>query len=119
MGYDTSFKGELKFSESLTERQLQHIQLYLGKDCRDYPEWKTKDLTNIDLKLSKDNKGIEWNGSQKTSNLDKKIKFIIDEMRKVIPNFIIKGNLLAQGENIEDRYLICVDEFDVYVENLK
>jgi len=41
MGYNTDFKGELKFIPELKASQLAYIQGILGEDCRDHPEWGT------------------------------------------------------------------------------
>ena len=110
MGYDTKFKGTLNFNSTLTEKQLIKIKSFLGQDCRNHPEWETQDLTNISLRLLKDNSGLEWDGSQKTSALTEKINFIIAEIQKIFPEFGLSGKLLAQGDNIDDRYIIVIED---------
>lgn len=108
MGYDTNFKGELKFTNELTAKQIARLQTFLGEDCREHPEWNRNDITWIDLEFTKDFSGIRWNGSEKTYDLAEKINLIINEMQKEFPDFGLKGELLAQGEDINDRYYIIM-----------
>ena len=110
MGYSTEFKGKLNFTTDLTGKQLAKLETYLGEDCRDHSEWGVPHLSYIDLKLTKDYSGVEWDGSEKTYDLEEKINFIITEMKKEYSEFGFMGELLAQGEDIEDRYLIVIDE---------
>lgn len=124
MGYDTQFKGELKFTTELTRNQLRKINTLLGEDCREHPEWNRQDLTHIDLELSEyfvglkgngsektyDFVGLKWNGSEKTYDLVEKVNLIIEEMQKEFPNFGLTGELKAQGADIDDRwYLKIID----------
>ena len=109
MGYDTQFDGILKFKNELTIPQLTKIRTFLGEDCREHPEWGKTNLTYIDLELSKDYSGLEWDGSEKTYDLKDKINLIITEMKKSFPDFELEGHLLAQGDSIEDRYYISIE----------
>lgn len=109
MGYDTQFDGILKFKNELTIPQLTKIRTFLGEDCREHPEWGKTNLTYIDLELSKDYSGLKWDGSEKTYDLKDKINLIITEMKKSFPDFELEGHLLAQGDSIEDRYYISIE----------
>ena len=110
MGYNTDFRGELKFTEELKASQLAFLKNVLGADVREHPEWKDEHgLTYVDLQFLDDFSGIQWDGGEKTYDMDKLIELIIRVMREQWPEFGLKGKLLAQGEDIEDRYEIHVD----------
>jgi len=113
MGYNTEFSGELKFSNELTTTDLAYLSTILGEDCRDHPEWEefgAEGLTYMDLEISKDFQSLKWNGAEKTYELPEKINFVIDFMKEEVPNFGLEGMLLAQGEDIYDRYKIVIEE---------
>jgi hypothetical protein len=81
----------------------------LDEDCREHPEWGRADLTYIDLELLDDFSGVKWNGAEKTYDLEEKVNVIIDEMRKEFPNFGLQGEMIAQGEDIEDRWSLLIE----------
>jgi len=108
MGYSTTFKGVLKFKNELTTSALGKLTDFLGADCREHPEWGHRNLTYIDLELTKDFKGLQWDGSEKTYDLKQKVQIIIDQMRKDYPEFDLEGSLLAQGEKPDDRWELQV-----------
>jgi hypothetical protein len=110
MGYSTNFRGVLKFKENITVAQLSKVKGFLGRDCRDHPEWGHTNLTYIDLKLTDDFSGLEWDGSEKTYDLADKVNLIIDQLRADHPEFGLTGELAAQGEDIEDRWILCFDK---------
>lgn len=110
MGYSTQFKGELKFAKEPTASQLAHLQSFFGEDCRDHPEWGAKDLYYVDLELEKDFSGIKWNGAEKTYKLHELVNMILREMRKKWPDFSLEGKLAAQGEDIEDRWELTIED---------
>lgn len=115
MGYSTDFSGELKFTTDLTAKQLGKLNSFLGEDCRDHPEWKiqnteTKFLTYINIELTKDFSGIKWDGSEKTNEMVEIVNVIIELMRREYPEFGLTGKLLAQGEDIEDRWWLQIVE---------
>ncbi len=108
MGYTTRFEGELKFTTDLTVSQLNKVKSFLGEDCRDHPEWETRDLTHIDMELLEDFTGIKWDGSEKTYDLTEKVNLIINQMRKDHPEFGLEGQMVAQGEDFDDRWLLFI-----------
>ncbi|MCA9748126.1 MAG: hypothetical protein KC414_03415 [Romboutsia sp.] len=115
MGYNTDFKGELKFTNELTATQLAELKNILGEDCRDHKDWGRTDLTHINLRLLDDFTGVCWDTSEKTYDMVEKIELIIQLMRRKYPNFGLKGQFLAQGKYIEDRYTIIVNDDKVTV----
>lgn len=109
MGYSTDFLGELKFTTDLTAKQLAKVKSFLGEDCRDHPEWNTEDLFYVNLELLDDFSGLKWDGSEKTNDLDEIVNVVINEMRKEYPDFGLEGKLLAQGEELTDRWLLSIE----------
>jgi len=109
MGYSTSFTGQLSFTKELKASELAELRKFLEEDCRDHPEWKATHLSYIDLQLTKDFTGIEWNGAEKTYDLVEKINVVIEQMRKRFPDFELTGTLLAQGEEIGDVWKLVIE----------
>ena len=110
MGYSTEFRGQLKFRDELTARQLAKIKSMCGEDCRDHQEWEAGDLTYIDLQLTDDFSGLEWSGAEKTYYMEKLVNVIITQMRKTWPEFALTGELQAQGEDAEDRWKVIIGD---------
>lgn len=115
MGYNTYFKGRLIF-DFVSDEELQYIESFMGEDVRNHPEWiknpKHKNLTHIDWQITEDKKGIEWNESEKSYDMDLTLELILDNMNLKFPNFskkIVAGEILAQGEDQFDRYKILVN----------
>jgi hypothetical protein len=109
MGYTTQFKGILKFTKELNGKELKKVKSFLGEDCRKHDEWGRTDLSYIDLALTDDFSGLEWDGSEKTYDLQDKVNVIIDEMQKEFPDFGLEGFLVAQGEDVEDRWTLVIE----------
>lgn len=106
MGYSTEFKGELKFKTEMTATQLSKVKAFLGEDCRNHPEWGRSDLTYIDLQLTDDFSGLQWDGSEKTYDIVDKVNLVIQQMQLLYPEFGLEGQLLAQGEDMNDRWML-------------
>jgi hypothetical protein len=109
MGYSTEFTGKLEFANEVTAKQLAKLNTFLGEDCRDHPEWGATNMTYIDLQLTDDFTGLEWDGSEKTYDLTEKVNLIIEKMRDEFPDFELKGELMAQGEDMEDRWKLKIE----------
>lgn len=105
MGYTTEFSGELKFNQELTAKELAYLKQYLGEDPREHKEWEFDgDLSYIQFELNDDFTGIRWDGGEKFYYAVEAVNFLSKEMRKLKPTFAFKGQLLAQGEEIDDRW---------------
>lgn len=109
MGYTTKFSGVLKFVNPITPEQILKLQTILGEDCRDHPEWGARHLSYIDLKITKDSAGLQWDGSEKTYDLPEKVNVVIDQMQKEFPEFALTGRLLAQGEEVGDVWHLVME----------
>lgn len=110
MGYNTKFKGVLGFEQELTAKQLATLNSMLDEDCREHPEWEdSKGLYYVDLELTKDFSGLKHSGAEKTYDLEKIVNVVTKQMRRQWPEFALRGELLAQGEDIEDRWRLVID----------
>jgi len=109
MGYHTAFRGELKFTKELLASQIAYLQTILGEDCRDHPEWNTRNLYCIDLELNVDYSGIGWDESEKTYDMDLLVELVIRLMQERYPDFGLEGKLSASGEEFDDRWELVVE----------
>jgi len=104
VGYSTNFQGELKFTEELKASQIAQVQSFLTQDCREHPEWGNPECYYVDLEFLPDFSGLKWNGAEKTYGMVEIVNMIIKNIQKTTPTFGLKGRLLAQGEDIDDRW---------------
>lgn len=111
MGYTTRFQGELKFVHEISVPQLVKLQAMVGEDCRQHPEWNdAKGFYYIDFEPTKDCSGLKHNDSEKSYDAEKQVNVILKEMRKEWPEFGLTGQLIAQGENMEDRWALVMED---------
>lgn len=114
MGYSTSFTGELKFTKELTGGQLAELKAFFGEDPNDHKEWlipETDDYTGyIDFELNDDFSGIKWNGAEKTYGLEHSVSIILMNMQARYNDFDLTGQLLAQGESREDKWVLKIKD---------
>lgn len=112
MGYNTRFSGELTFTHAITVPQLARLNEMLGEDPSQHG-WvpaRDTDVGYIDLEITKAMDGLKWNGAEKTYYLEKSVNVVLEQMRKEWPEFGLKGELLAQGEDMEDRWKLVIGE---------
>lgn len=102
MGYTTDFKGELLFKNEPTASQLAFMKNIFDEDCRDHPEWAANGLYSVDIEFNDNFTGIRHNGMEKTYDFDKLINLFIRLVKEKYPDFELKGELLAQGEEVGD-----------------
>jgi hypothetical protein len=110
MGYTTKFSGQLRFKKEVTSTSLGKLKGYCGIDCRHTPELKYTGFTYIDIKITDDFSGIEWDGSEKTYDLVEKINLVISEMKKEYPDFGLEGEMIAQGESFGDVWKLKMND---------
>jgi len=112
MGYNTEFKGVLTFTCEMTAPMLAKLNGYFGEDPSKHPEWTVDRKTGyIDLELTKDFSGIQWDsGTEKTYFLEKSVDIIIQQMRAQWPEFGLTGVLQAQGEDSDDRWELYIGD---------
>ena len=97
MGYNTEFIGPLYLPPGISPEHRQLIKDYL------------KGNFEIDLKMSVDNLALVWNGAEKTYDMDKQVNNLIAHFIPLIPNFTLTGRMLAQGEDVADRWVLFMD----------
>lgn len=111
MGYNTRFSGTLKFTTPVTVQMLAKLNTMLGEDAGKIAKSSDREYGYIDLVVSKDFSGIEWDsGTEKTYFLEKSVNVVIAEMRKEWPEFGLTGQLMAQGEDMEDRWMLVMED---------
>ena len=54
--------------------------------------------------------GLEWDGSEKTYGMTAIINMITHNMRQEFPHFQLSGQLEAQGESFDDRWVLVLDD---------
>lgn len=112
MGYSTSFSGKLLFTSEVTGPQLARLSKILGEDRRDHPSWPHLDDDNhwahVDLMVSEDYGGLEWDGSEKTYGMISIVNTVLAVMQKEFPDFGLVGRMDAQGEEIGDVWAVDV-----------
>jgi len=110
MGYTTQFSGVLKFANDITVAQLKELKKFLGEDMRDHPEWGDMgDCHYLQFEVSPEMDGLQWDGSEKFYGAVDAVNIITRNMKKQFPDFAFSGELLAQGENIADRWRLVVE----------
>ena len=117
MGYSTEFTGQLRFKNTVTNTHLGKLNSILGKDIRDlgydnsiYENGKYGSYWyHIDLKITDDFSGIEWNKCEKTSELEHVVNWVSALMR-IDSDFELEGEMHAQGEEYEDRWRLVMKD---------
>jgi len=110
MGYNTNFKGTLKFTTVPTAEMIGMLQTILGEDCRDHPEWDEPDLTHLNLEINEECTGLEWDGQEKTYEMTGLVNLVLKQMRKQYPTFGLTGLLKAQGQDVGDVWEVYIGE---------
>ena len=112
MGYDTRFTGSLEFTTEMTAPMLAKLSSMFGEDCRDHPEWSPGPyLYYVDLVLLPDFSGVEFDAdTEKTTLGPEMVNMITGVMMEEYPEFSFKGQMIAQGEDPDDRWRLVVDD---------
>ncbi len=114
MGYNTRFRGVLKFTCPMDVEKLQHLAKFLNSaDPEDYPDWiipAGAKKPYIQLRVTKDYSGIEWDKSDKFYDATDAVNIILVNMRAKYPEFGLTGSLEAQGEDMIDRWTLVVED---------
>jgi hypothetical protein len=129
MGYSTEFRGELKIKNA-TLPMVKKLKTFLGQDIREHKEWinrtvpcewsnnKQRELTYIDFELTEEMDGIRWDGAEKFYDAVEKVNFITANMKKDFPDFEFEGELLAQGEEFDDRWKLVMKNGIAYQQQI-
>jgi len=102
MGYSTTYKGKLLFPEGMTIAMLKNMRKLI-KEAADL---------NMCLCITTDLDGIEWDGGEKYGHGSsvEHVNYLTEEMKKEYPEFKFTGHIDAQGESVDDRWVLHVDE---------
>ncbi len=108
MGYTTEFTGILKFKKEPSASELAYLSKFLGEDIREHSEWLNPDKAHyyIQYAIADDYTGIEWDGGEKFYDAEGCVNLIIANMQIKYPDFGFDGELLAQGEDYDDRWIL-------------
>lgn len=107
MGYTTRFSGTLTIAPTPPAETMHKISEFcnkppfeareiVGSPCCD---WET---TGAD--------GLKWNGSEKSYGMFEWLKEIV---WRFLPGHVLDGRVIAQGEEVEDRWFIVPNPEDV------
>ncbi len=119
MGYHTDFIGSLTFSHPLTAEQKTYLNTILGEWCLNHPEWNAPHLRyGVDLELLEDESGLKWSGAEKTNDMDQIVALVLRLMQEKFPQFGLRGKLIAQGEAIDDRWQLSLENGEVTTKDL-
>lgn len=111
MGYTTKFEGALKIVGDPTLSMIKELKKFLGEDTRDHEEWgDAGDCYYIQYELTEEMDGIKWDGSEKFYGAVDAVNIITRNMRKTFPDFAFSGELLAQGEDLPDRWRLVMKD---------
>jgi hypothetical protein len=115
LGYQTDYKGKLLFTRELMAKELAFLNTMLGEDVREHREWgdlskyDENGLYYLEFKLTKELDGIEWDGAEKFDSAVGSVNFLIDRMKTIAPDFGFKGTINAQGEDVDDRWRLAIE----------
>jgi len=113
MGYSTQLDGILKFVNEPSIAQIKRLNEMLGEDSDDHGEWRQygiKDTSYIQWELTKDFSGIQWDGGEKFYGIVESVNLILAFMREEFPDFGFTGEVLAQGDDISDRWKLVIED---------
>lgn len=114
MGYSTDFEGVLKFKYPLSVEQDALLRTICSGDMEhteDHPDWVKPEKYRgyVQLVIAKDQSGIKWDGNEKFYDAVDAVNTVIMTMQARFPDFGLEGELLAQGEEIRDRWILAIE----------
>jgi hypothetical protein len=115
MGYTTQFEGVLKFKHPLSVEQDAFLRTICSGDLQhtdDHPEWVKPEKYRgyIQLEIAKDQSGIKWDGGEKFYDAVDAVNTVVMTMQAKFPDFGLEGEMLAQGEEIRDRWILAIED---------
>jgi len=116
MGYATKFTGILKFTKELKASEIAYLSKMLGIDFREAPgllrliDAVAPSQYAVDLEFTKDYSGLQWSGIEKSYNMEKQVELVIRYMQSRFPDFGLEGHMYAQGEDIDDSWILSIKD---------
>jgi len=104
MGYSTSFKGHINISPPASDALRDVVNSYC--ESKHHDEGNVPGLW-CDYRISPDGGYIEWNGSEKSYDMDRWLAYLIKNFFAPA-GCVLDGQLEAQGEKSDDRWIIDV-----------
>lgn len=119
MGYSTEFTGCIKVRPSMSPDLVRQINTFCeerhGEDTVPHEGMPT---FWCDFRAAEDGSHIGWSGSEKSYHMAEWAKILID--RFIAPaGLMAHGRMLAQGEDIHDRWELVVEANHVRTETLR
>lgn len=113
MGYSTHYKGTIRIYNLDLER-VRILNLYLGKDKREIvqhiPPGEDLPFTFFSVELNEEMTALQWDGAEKTYGMLEMLNFL----RLIAQLEFGEGdNMVCQGDEIEDRYILVVENNEV------
>ncbi len=105
MGYSTDYAGEIRIANLNLDR-VRTLQKYFGEDKRDLDPVPKVDFYHFNIELNDELTALKWDGSEKTSYLEQMLNFLKEAAGL---EFQEGDQILAQGEEATDRYLITIE----------
>jgi len=121
MGYNIEFKGAFQFNKELDSNDMRYLEELLEKsDYRKFNEtlnqdYVSKNLTFLNLELTVDRNGVQWDSSEKSHSMDSALNLITILMQRRKPGFKLIGEMFAQGDELGDVFKIIINK-DGYAE---
>jgi hypothetical protein len=121
MGYSTDYRGELLFKAEPTVAQLRALADFYEVSASDHPEWFDgippgladqilKYGAWFQLRVNDQMTGLVWDGGEKCAPLNEVANVILNMMRRRWPHFGLSGEMRAQGEDVDDRWVLFIGE---------
>lgn len=106
MGYNTYFDGVLEFNNNLSVGALKIIKnIIKAREAK----YNGKNIY-IQFELTEDLSGIQYDGSGKFYDAIDAVNYIIEKVKGIYPNFSLKGEITAQGEDYSDRWKLAIND---------
>lgn len=107
MGYTTKFQGKFEFEGDLCAEGVLSLMDLHSNDSNEQPEESPGGYCQ--WQLTKDRKGIEWDGGEKFYDYVEWLQYIIDHILQ--PNNVrLRGTVYYSGEEITDNGVLTITE---------
>jgi hypothetical protein len=118
MGYTTSFNGRLKFNRELTVSELRYYEKFIEDGFDDSQKLIGDYGGYCQWEITKDGKGLEWDGGEKFYGYIAWLKFVLDCILGPW-GVVANGELEWDGEEQGDVGLIKVEDNLVKIKRKK
>lgn len=118
MGYSTDFTGTLTVQSGFSDAEIASLNTFFYTDMRDlpdnaYPGPDGAHYPGYHCDLEASDKGLEWNGSEKTYDLAEWVEWVLTHRTELVGK-TVNGTLQAEGERPPDRWELVVEDNQVW-----